>query len=81
MYVPKRAPRNTGGFTLFEGWAFALGFPENKRMIGAETCLMDFHHPTVMERLTYVAPEMVRLVFMVLTSSIREPALQRFMVL
>ena len=34
-----------------------------------------------MEILTYVAPGMVRLVFMVLTSSIREPALQRFMVL
>ena len=32
-----------------------------------------------MEILTYVAPGMVPLVFMGLTSSIREPALQRFM--
>jgi hypothetical protein len=34
-----------------------------------------------MEILTYVAQRMVPLVFMGLTSSIREPALQRFMAL
>ena len=34
-----------------------------------------------MEIVTYLAPGKERLVFMVLTSSIREPALQRFMAL
>jgi hypothetical protein len=57
---------------------------------------MELHHPTLietakrkatyektltMEILTYVALGMVPLVLMGLTSSIREPALQRFMVL
>ena len=85
-----------GGFTLFEGWSFAIGFPENKRMIrgrdvpyGAssshsESRLQNARPPTRNADhgiLTYVAPGMVPLVFMGLTSSIREPALQRFMAL
>jgi hypothetical protein len=94
--VPCDQPGVSGGFTLFEGWSFAIGFPENKQMIrgrdvpyGASSSHSDRDCKTqghlrgtlTMEILTYVAPGMVPLIFMGLTSSIREPALQRFMVL
>jgi hypothetical protein len=97
-YAHARAHRvpcdQPGGVTLFEGWSFAVGFAENKRMIRGRDvpyassdpdrdCKTQGHlrETLTMEILTYVAPGTVPLVFMGLTSSIREPALQRFMAL